>query len=697
MDADLFVGDGGLDPPAPASAREVWRARLNRWHPRHWRGSLKARLALGGLAALLLGMSLTVWWMVESAEQDTLVQAGRHEQAEATRTALSLGRRIDVMRHALGALAPQIEADMVNDPRRMGQFLEHQAVLRGLFSNLFVTTPQGRLQVYVDPLGMRTPATDLSDRPYFQTMLRERRSVISGPLSGRVAGEPVVVFLQPLLDASGLRGSVGGALRLTSRELMADLAQATDGAQDITVIVSNDDGQVLAHPRRDRVLAPLADEPGLAAAHARWVAAGRPAQWTDDPQADDATHVIATAVDAGSGWRVWRMHDRAALLAPLREARLRAMRSSAALAFLLAGAMMAFLAWQLRPLDALEARAARLLQGDAEGDWPEADGEVGRLSRTLRHVWAERRQMEDFNAQVLRKLGSVMSAAPVGIAFTRNRCFELVSAEFCKLLGYPEYALLGQPTVMIFASPEEYEGLGPQVGAAFAAGEPYVGEVQLRHQDGRVFWGGLRARPVDPYDSQAGTIWSVNDVSEQVHSRRQLEHAAMHDPLTGAMNRKGFERALSFEFAGQPASRPAAVVMIDLDHFKPINDTAGHAAGDAMLVAVAQAIGSRVRGSDTVARIGGDEFALLLPHCDHDRALVVAEKVRQAITDITLDWNGLPLRVGASLGVAELGAQHENVAQWLEQADAACYEAKRSGRGAVRSARGTLRVVGSGS
>lgn len=694
MDADLFVGDGEAQASSAGPARRAWRERWAAWHPRHWRGTLKARLAAGGLAALLLGMTLTVGWMSHRAEQDTLVQAARREQGEATRTALAIGRRIDVMRHALSALAPQIEADMVADSKRLGQLLERQAVLRGMFANLFVTTPQGHMQVYVDALGMRTPGTELADRPYFQTMLRERRGVISEPVAGRVAGEPVVVFLQPLLDADGLHGSVGGALRLSSRDLLADLAEAADGLPDIQVIVSDAAGHIVAHPRRERVMAMVADEPALAAAHARWLAAGRPALWADDPRTVDGP-VVATAVDAGSGWRVWRLHDRATLVAPLREARWQALQFAAVLALLLAVPLLAYLAWQLRPLNDLEARAARLLQGDAEGEWPEADGEVGRLSRTLRHVWAERRQMEDFNAQVLRKLGSVMSAAPVGIAFTRNQRFELVSTEFCKLLGHAEYNLLGQPTVQIFASADDYAALGPEVAAAFEAGDSYAGEWQLRHVDGRVFWGGLRARPVDPYDRQAGTIWSVNDVSDQVHSRRQLEHAAMHDPLTGVMNRKGFERALAFEFAGQPASRPAAVVMIDLDHFKPINDTAGHAAGDAMLVAVAQAIGSRVRGSDTVARLGGDEFALLLPHCDHDRALMVAEKVRLAITEATVAWNGSPLRVGASLGVAELGPQHENVAQWLEQADAACYEAKRSGRGAVRSARGNLRVVGS--
>ncbi|MBP6544258.1 MAG: GGDEF domain-containing protein, partial [Piscinibacter sp.] len=126
---------------------------------------------------------------------------------------------------------------------------------------------------------------------------------------------------------------------------------------------------------------------------------------------------------------------------------------------------------------------------------------------------------------------------------------------------------------------------------------------------------------------------------------------------------------------------------------KPINDRAGHAAGDAMLKAVAAAITARVRASDLVVRLGGDEFALLLERCTHETALRIAENVRRAITEIELPWDRHTLRVGASLGVASLGAETASVDAWLAQADAACYAAKAAGRGAVLAHRPTLRVV----
>ncbi len=135
--------------------------------------------------------------------------------------------------------------------------------------------------------------------------------------------------------------------------------------------------------------------------------------------------------------------------------------------------------------------------------------------------------------------------------------------------------------------------------------------------------------------------------------------------------------------------------MIDLDHFKPINDTAGHAAGDAMLKAVAAAITSHVRAGDLVVRLGGDEFALLLERCPQDVAMRVAENVRSAITAITLPWENRILRVGASAGVASLAEHTPDMDAWVAEADAACYRVKAEGRGAVRAAVPTLlRVVG---
>jgi diguanylate cyclase (GGDEF)-like protein len=136
------------------------------------------------------------------------------------------------------------------------------------------------------------------------------------------------------------------------------------------------------------------------------------------------------------------------------------------------------------------------------------------------------------------------------------------------------------------------------------------------------------------------------------------------------------------------------LVLLDLDRFKPINDEHGHAAGDAMLRAVAQAIASCVRGGDLLSRLGGDEFALVLDHCPDEVAGRIAEDVRRTVSNLSVRWHDKNLCVGVSVGVAALTDDLPDAASWLAAADTACYEAKSSGRNSVRHAkRSPLRQV----
>jgi diguanylate cyclase (GGDEF)-like protein len=208
----------------------------------------------------------------------------------------------------------------------------------------------------------------------------------------------------------------------------------------------------------------------------------------------------------------------------------------------------------------------------------------------------------------------------------------------------------------------------------------------MARADGSLFWAELRGRPVLASDSHAGTIWTVSDVSAQVDERETLAWSATHDLLTGLSNRRGFLQVLEQLYESRASTGAAELIVIDLDRFKPINDQAGHAAGDAMLKLVAAAISARVRASDLVVRTGGDEFAVLLAGCHHEAALRIAEAIRSDISGIELCWDRHRLCVGASLGVASLKPDTVSVGAWLAAADEACYAAKAEGRGLVRSA-----------
>ncbi len=182
----------------------------------------------------------------------------------------------------------------------------------------------------------------------------------------------------------------------------------------------------------------------------------------------------------------------------------------------------------------------------------------------------------------------------------------------------------------------------------------------------------------------SGAVLVFQDVTQSRALQRQLAHSAAHDDLTGLPNRAAFERALGDAIASARSSKQShCLIYLDLDRFKPINDTAGHAAGDALLKQVGQTIRGACRAHDMAARIGGDEFAIILENCPLENGIQVAEKIVRAIRSLVFSWAGREYSIGASAGMTIIGPQPASSLGFMGEADAACYAAKGAGRGRV--------------
>lgn len=165
---------------------------------------------------------------------------------------------------------------------------------------------------------------------------------------------------------------------------------------------------------------------------------------------------------------------------------------------------------------------------------------------------------------------------------------------------------------------------------------------------------------------------------------RKLHHRATHDSLVDLVNHGEFNRRLNrLTQDNRRQSDEYSLVFIDLDMFKEVNDTGGHAAGDLILKGVANILRSHVRAGDTAARIGGDEFALLLDGCPHVRALQIAESLREEIAAMSIRCDGIDYSVRASIGVSYGNTGQHSASGMLKAADAACYSAKEKGRNRV--------------
>lgn len=182
-----------------------------------------------------------------------------------------------------------------------------------------------------------------------------------------------------------------------------------------------------------------------------------------------------------------------------------------------------------------------------------------------------------------------------------------------------------------------------------------------------------------------GAVLVMRDVQAMRGLLRKVTYQASHDTLTRLVNRREFERRLARVLTTASAAQQHALLFMDMDRFKRVNDTCGHLAGDELLRQVAQLFLSAVRDRDTLARLGGDEFALLLEHCPQRKALRVAEKLRCALNRHTFHWQGAHFRLGVSIGVVSIRGASWGLSEILTAADRACYAAKRDGRNRIQA------------
>ncbi|MEZ3499155.1 diguanylate cyclase [Pantoea sp. KPR_PJ] len=208
-------------------------------------------------------------------------------------------------------------------------------------------------------------------------------------------------------------------------------------------------------------------------------------------------------------------------------------------------------------------------------------------------------------------------------------------------------------------------------------------ELVLHTADGRVVEIHYSITPLRTLGGEEiGAVMVIQDVSESRKMIKRLSYSALHDALTRLPNRASFERQLQGLLSDAVRRQQQHVlVFIDLDKFKAVNDSAGHAAGDALLRELADLMQHYLRGTDFLARLGGDEFALLMPDCPMSLACDIVERLVEAVNHHAFGWQGHFYRVGASAGLTQITAENNVAAELLSQADMACYHAKNAGRG----------------
>jgi diguanylate cyclase (GGDEF)-like protein/PAS domain S-box-containing protein len=307
-----------------------------------------------------------------------------------------------------------------------------------------------------------------------------------------------------------------------------------------------------------------------------------------------------------------------------------------------------------------------------------------RMASALR-ASEERVYLEQERAQVT--LGSISDAV---ISVGRDRRITYMNGAAGRLIGWsPEAARerLLEEVLCVEAEPGT-----PSVTASLDSvitGGAIAGSatgVILKRRDGTGVAVHERAAPLwDRNGETIGIVLVLRDVTQERAFATRLRHQATHDALTGLANRAEFETQLQSAIESyRDAGTHYAVLYMDLDQFKVINDTSGHAAGDELIRRVAWAVGRQLRGGDLLARLGGDEFGALIRPCTVAEALSLAERIRHQVSELRFNWQDKLFVVTTSIGVLPASETHASVSDALSAADQACYLAKEGGRNRVQ-------------
>ncbi len=290
--------------------------------------------------------------------------------------------------------------------------------------------------------------------------------------------------------------------------------------------------------------------------------------------------------------------------------------------------------------------------------------------------------LQSGSADPLALVPLYMNTPVAMLAVDRDGMIQHASRYALESLCYDEYDLVGKNISMLYAN-SSADAVSERLKFCLAEPDQIARrECGVRRGDGT--W--LQIRETIRFVADGDELFCVvlQDVTDTYRRSRELEYRATHDGLTGLVNRVEFERRLSEAIRAVSLDGAShTLCYLDLDHFKGINDSSGHNAGDEILKQLARIFVGQIRQSDTIARLGGDEFAVLMEFCTLENAQRLAEDLRRAVEEFEFEWRGRVFSASVSIGMTTIENADDVVADVMARADAACYTAKSAGRNQI--------------
>ncbi len=658
--------------------------------------SLKTRVTIFTLIIFVVSIWSLAFYASRMLREDMQRLLGEQQFATVSIVAADINQELDDRLKALEAVAGGVRPTLLGNPAALQTLLEeHEALLQMFNGGTFVTGIDGTAIASI-PVSVGRIGVNYLDRDFIIAALKEGKPAIGKPVMGKLLKSPVFVMASPIRDAQGkVIGALMGVSDLGQPGFLDKITGNTYGKTGGYVLIERQSRLVVTATDRSRIMESL-PAAGVHAVVDRFAQGYEGSAVSPNPKGVEV--LVSGKGIPLAGWYLLASLPTEEAFAPISDMRQR-MIGAALILTLLAGGL---IWWMLRRKLAPMLAASKLLATLSATNQPPqplpvtTQDEIGDLIGGFNRLLETLGQREIALRMGEERHRTILQTAMDGfwLVDMQGRLLE-VNEAYCWMSGYSAQELLAMRIPDLEAA-ETANGTAAHIQQIMAKGED---RFESRHQrkDGSVFDVAVSVQ-YRPADGGRFVVF-LQDITERKELEEQLRHLAFYDPLTELPNRR-----LLIDRLGQSLTESkrsgcyGALMFLDLDNFKALNDTLGHATGDLLLQQAARRTKACVREVDTVARLGGDEFVVLLGDLDTDKAEStqqagsIAEKIRTALAEpytLTIKHAGqtdavVEHRCTASIGVVVFIDNEGSQDDFMKWADSAMYRAKDEGCNLIR-------------
>ena len=672
----------------------------------HWnlfqQRSIKTRVTLFTLAIFVCSVWAVAFYASRMLRDDMQQLLGEQQYATASSLAAVVDSELAERLKSLAAIADTITPAMMQDRSALQNVLEQRPILQGHFNAGIVVGDQEGTAIAQYPREYQRIGVNYRQLDFVATVLDKGIATVGAPSIGPTLKVPAFGMGAPIHDEQGkVIGILGGVTRLDKPNFLDRVIQNFHGRTGGSLLVAPRQRLIITASDKRRVLEVL-PAAGISPTLDRFINGYQGSAIFVNPTGVEV--LASTRTVPLTGWYVGAILPTAEVFSPIADLQKRMFLATLALTIVAAGLTWWILRREISPLlDAANTLAALPTAVKPMQALPIAQNdEVGRLIGGFNHLLEtlsqREHELQDSEQRFRTLMEQIPGVAVQGYAMDGTVTFWNAAAEH--LYGYRAEEALGGNLLELIIPPEMRDGVAQAMQQMAQTREPIpAGELMLQTKSGArvpVFSSHALLKP----PGQPLELFCLDiDLSETKRAQEQVRQLAFYDPLTGLPNRRLLGDRLSQTMAASKRSGIyAALMFLDLDNFKPLNDAHGHGVGDLLLIEVARRLCACVREMDTVARFGGDEFVVMLGELHTGRvesteqARVVAEKVRASVAApylLAVSAAGLPgstveHHCTASIGVVVFNNHENTQAEILQWADAAMYRAKDAGRNTIR-------------